>query len=210
MRGQIEEVWGCPVVSSYASSEVPGLALPCRHGVLHVNSDWYLLEPVDEHGRPVPAGTTSYTALVTNLANRIQPVIRYDLGDRVTLGAGACSCGSPFPAVSVEGRTNDVLVLPAADGRAVTVLPLPVETVVEENPGVHRFQLVQTGRSTLRLRLEATSGTDPSSLRREVETALLAFLATHGVTGVGVEHDTEPPRPETRSGKLRHVWSAVR
>lgn len=210
MRHRIEEAWGCPVVGSYAASEVPALAVPCRHAVLHVNTDWYLLEPVDDQGRPVPPGTTSYTTLVTNLANRVQPVIRFDLGDRVTVGAEPCGCGSPFPTVTVEGRTNDVLVLPAADGGVVTVLPLAVETVVEETPGVHRFQLFQIGPSTLRLRLEAVPGTDPAALRVVVETALLTFLAAQGVAAASVQHDPERPHPETRSGKLRNLWSAVR
>jgi phenylacetate-coenzyme A ligase PaaK-like adenylate-forming protein len=210
MRRQVEDAWRCPVVDSYAASEVPALAVPCRRGSLHVNTDWYLLEPVDEHGRPVPAGTTSYTTLVTNLANKVQPVIRYDLGDRVTLGRDRCACGSPFPTVTVQGRTNDVLLLPADDGGVVTLLPLAVETVVEEVAGVHRFQLGQTGTSTLVLRLEGEPGTDTAALREAVEAALLRFLATHGVTHVSVGHDPEPPRAETRSGKLRHVWSTVR
>ena len=97
MRGQIEAAWSCRVVHSYPASEVPGLALPCREGALHVNADWYLLEPIDAQGRPVEPGTMSYSVLVTNLANRIQPVIRYDLGDRVRLGTRPCACGSPLP-----------------------------------------------------------------------------------------------------------------
>jgi phenylacetate-coenzyme A ligase PaaK-like adenylate-forming protein len=209
VRQLAEEAWTCPVVGSYAASEAPALAMPCRQGTLHVNTDWYLLEPIDEHGRSVPPGTTSYTTLVTNLANRVQPVIRYDLGDRVTVGTASCPCGSPFPTVTVEGRTNDVLRLPGTDGGVVTVLPLAVETVVEQTAGVHRFQLLQTGPGTLRLRLEAAPGADVAAVREAVRAALVAFLAGQGAPGVVVEHDPEPPRAETRSGKLRHVWSTL-
>ena len=38
-----------------------------------VSTDWYLFEPVDERYQPVPAGTTSHTVLVTNLANLVSP-----------------------------------------------------------------------------------------------------------------------------------------
>ncbi len=57
--------------------------MECAHGLFHVNSDWYILEPVDEDYRPVAPDVGSHTVLITNLANRVQPLIRYDLGDRV-------------------------------------------------------------------------------------------------------------------------------
>ena len=38
------------------------------HGFLHVNSDWYILEPVDSDRRPVPPGVQSDSVLVTNLS----------------------------------------------------------------------------------------------------------------------------------------------
>lgn len=59
--------------------------MPCRRGRLHVNSDWFILEPIDAAGRPTPPGERSDSVLVTNLANRVQPVIRYDLGDSVVM-----------------------------------------------------------------------------------------------------------------------------
>ena len=35
--------------------------------------------------RPVPAGRLSHTTLLTNLANHLQPLIRFDIGDRIVL-----------------------------------------------------------------------------------------------------------------------------
>ena len=63
---------GLRVVEGYAASEVPGLAIRCNEGSFHVNTDWYLFEPVDELSAR-PPGTRSHTVLVTNLANRVQP-----------------------------------------------------------------------------------------------------------------------------------------
>ena len=60
-------------MQGYAASEVPGLAIGCNEGSFHVSTDWYLFEPVDERYQPVPAGTTSHTVLVTNLANLVSP-----------------------------------------------------------------------------------------------------------------------------------------
>jgi phenylacetate-coenzyme A ligase PaaK-like adenylate-forming protein len=124
----------------YLASEALALTSRCRQGQFHVNADWYIVEPVDKAFQPVPAGELSHTVLVTNLANQVQPLIRYNLGDRVQMLAGPCACGSPFPALRVEGRSGDVLTFAAEDGRTVTVLPLALGTVIEETAGVRRFQ----------------------------------------------------------------------
>lgn len=198
---------GLRVVQGYAASEAPGLAIMCDEGSFHVNTDWYLFEPVDENHQPVPAGTTSHTVLITNLANLVQPLIRYDLGDRVEVATAPCPCGSVLPAVKVEGRTNDVLTFEASEGRVVRVLPLALASVVEETPGVHRFQAIGAGPRTLTVRLEAQEGADPDEVWNAVEERVTAFLAAHGAAGVTVVRADEPPTVDARSGKFRQVWS---
>lgn len=206
-RARIESALGCRVTNRYLSSEVPALTSRCRRGAYHVNADWYILEPVDKDYRPVPAGVTSHTALVTNLANRVQPLIRYDLGDRVELAVDPCRCGSPFPVVTVEGRAGDLLSFRAPDGAPVTVLPLALGTVVEETAGVRRFQAIRTGPGTLTMRLELRPGADLAEVRRAVAARLAAFFADQGCGAIDVHFAQEKPRPD-RSGKFRQVWSA--
>jgi phenylacetate-CoA ligase len=110
-RRQIEQAFRCRVRDVYAASEFLGIAFDCGHGWLHVNADWVILEPVDESYLPVPAGKASRTVLLTNLANRVQPIIRYDLGDCITLRPDPCPCGSPLPAIRIEGRRDEILFL---------------------------------------------------------------------------------------------------
>ena len=43
--------FGCPVYNLYSASEFLTMAFGCTHGWLHVNSDWVILEPVDEQFR---------------------------------------------------------------------------------------------------------------------------------------------------------------
>ena len=87
----------CHLHDTYAASEFMGIAFDCRYGHLHLNADWVILEPVDAGLRPVPPGTPSHSTLLTNLANRVQPIIRYDLGDSITMLPTRCPCGSPLP-----------------------------------------------------------------------------------------------------------------
>jgi phenylacetate-coenzyme A ligase PaaK-like adenylate-forming protein len=206
-RAAIEAELGCRVTERYLSSEVPALTSQCRNGVFHVNTDWYILEPVDADYQPVPPGVTSHTVLVTNLANRVQPLIRYDLGDRVELAVDPCPCGSLFPVVRVEGRSGALVSFSTPGGREVTVLPLALGTVIEETAGVRRFQAIRTGPGTLRVRLELSPAADLAAVRGAVGARLEAFFAVQGAGPVAIEYADELPRPD-RSGKFRQVWSA--
>lgn len=205
VRDRIAEAFGGVLHDAYAASEFTPLAFDCARGWLHVNSDWAILEPVGADYRPTPPGELSHTVLLTNLANRVQPIIRYDLGDSVLAKAGPCGCGSPLPAIRVAGRRDDVLRLRAADGSVVRVLPLAIGSIVDGTPGLHRGQLVQTGPETLRLRLEPEPGADAAAVWGAASAKLLAYLAGLELENVDVVRADEPPEQSGRSGKFRQV-----
>ena len=196
-------------VHAYAASEFTPLAFDCGRGWLHVNSDWAILEPVGADYAPTPPGEYSHTVRLINLANRVQPIIRYDLGDSVLAKAGPCGCGSPLPAIRVAGRRDDVLRLPAADGTTVRVLPLAIGSVLNETPGLHRSQLLQTGPATLRLRLEPEPGADAEAVWQAASGKLGEYLAGLELGNVDVVRAEEPPEQSGSSGKFRQVIARV-
>ncbi|HEU5440206.1 MAG TPA: nitroreductase family deazaflavin-dependent oxidoreductase [Ktedonobacterales bacterium] len=208
-RARIEAAFGCAVREGYSASEVPALAFACRQGRLHVNSDWYLVEPVDAAYQPVPVGQPSHTVVVTNLANYVQPIIRYDLGDSVTLDPEPCFCGSPLPVIHIEGRSGELLTFVSSEGKAVQLLPLALVTVVEETPSIHRCQLIQTAPNRLMVRFETLPTADVERVWPLVQQRLHAYLATQGLASVAIERASEPPSRDARSGKFRQVWSEV-
>lgn len=110
-------------------------------------------DPVDAEYRPVPAGEPAHTVLISNLANRVQPILRYDLGDSVVQQPGPCPCGNPLPAVRVQGRCAEVLTF-RTDGDRVTIPPLAFSTLADRTPGLQMFQIVQTESTKLRVRLK--------------------------------------------------------
>ena len=61
-RAWLQSVFGCPVRNSYGASEFLPLAWECEQRNLHVNSDWVILEPVDECRRAVAPGTRPVAA----------------------------------------------------------------------------------------------------------------------------------------------------
>jgi hypothetical protein len=110
-----------------------------------------------------------------------------------------------LPAIRVVGRRDDILRLIDADGRIVKIVPLAISGVVDETPGVHRSQLVQTGSSTIRVRLERKSGVDEEEVWRDVAANLSAYLAQQRVANVSIVRASEPPEQNARFGKFRQV-----
>ncbi|MGZ8274515.1 MAG: phenylacetate--CoA ligase family protein [Burkholderiaceae bacterium] len=204
-RARLQSVFHCPVRNSYGASEFLPLAWECRYLHLHVNSDWVILEPIDAERRPVAPGTRSHSVLLTNLANRVQPLIRYDLGDAVTMHDAACACGSAFPALSVEGRCDDALLMPLAHGGEAAVVPLALATVLEEEAHVHDFQVVQTTSGALKVRL----GSEEAAAAGAVREALLAYFRAMGFAAVKLDVGGQEPRRDQVSGKLRRVVREV-
>lgn len=143
--------------------------------------------------------------LLTNLANRVQPIICYDLGDTVVARPGRCPCGNPLPAIRVQGRRDDVLRLLAAHGRIVSVLPLAIGSVIDETPGVERSQLVQTGPTSTLLRLDLLPGAQAERVWDKACANLARYLVAQGVAGIEISRAAEAPERSLTSGMFRQV-----
>jgi phenylacetate-CoA ligase len=190
VREVVARAFRCPVRNSYGASECLAIAFDCAAGALHLNADWVLLEPADE------------TTLLTNLANTVQPIIRYDLGDQVRIADAACACGSPLPTLEVQGRSDAVLTLRAARGRALHLTPLALTTVLEDEGGVFDFCLHQRGPQALALELYGAA----RERRDAVATALQRFLQLQGASGTTLRVQCRARAPQrTRSGKQPRV-----
>lgn len=202
---RISRTFRAKVRHSYAATECTFVSYSCDHGWLHVNSDWVVLEPVDADYRPSPPGEQSHTVLISNLANRVQPILRYDLGDRVLQRPSPCPCGNPLPAIRVHGRTADVLHFSTERGERIAIPALALE--VDNVPGIALFQLVQTSTTSLHVRLRLEHDAEPECVWQAVMSMLSQRLAQRGLSNVTVERADKPPE-QTPGGKFRTVISA--
>ncbi|MEQ1871440.1 MAG: phenylacetate--CoA ligase family protein [Vicinamibacterales bacterium] len=199
---RIAKAFNAKVQYSYAATECTFLSANCEYGWLHVNSDWVVLEPVGVDYRPTPPGTLSHTVLISNLANRVQPILRYDLGDRILQRPDPCPCGNRLPAIRVEGRTADILTFSTGHGEQVSIPALMFEVV--DAMGVELFQILQTMPVSLRVRLRPAAGADPDRVWQAVHSEITRVLAQHGLDHVTVERAEEPPA-QSSGGKYRAI-----
>lgn len=133
VRAAAKSAWGREPFNVYAATETAGIASECQERHLHCYDDLVIAESGDEDNQPVAPGQSSAKLLVTALFSRTQPLIRYVLTDRVRIHADGARDLGPFSRLvqEVEGRTEDVLALPATSGREVMIHPNLFHGVLE-------------------------------------------------------------------------------
>lgn len=167
---------------------------------MHITAEDIVVEIVDPEGRPVPAGTSG-AIVITHLATRDFPFIRYMTGDVGTLDGGTCTCGRGLPLLKrIEGRSTDFVM--AQDGTVLHGLALIY--ILRELPQVRAFKIIQESLSQTRVLLVALPALDAP------QRALIArqFQVRLGV-GVEIVIDEVQQIPPEASGKFRYVISKV-
>lgn len=107
----IESVWETRCFNEYGASELGILASECEEGSMHLNFETNYVEinapQIHENG------DQTGEIVVTNLINEAFPLIRYRLGDIVTLKKAPCICGRQSPVIDVsQGRINHMVYTP--------------------------------------------------------------------------------------------------
>jgi phenylacetate-coenzyme A ligase PaaK-like adenylate-forming protein len=146
------------ISAGYASVDGGVIGFQCRYcrgGAHHLFDRYQHLEIVDEDsGEPLPPGEEG-EIVVTTLARRLMPVIRYRTGDRGRLTAGRCPCGRSEQLFELLGRCDDVVRV-----CAMNIHPGDIERFLQQDRGLSpQFQLradEQGGRDRLSVLVEAS------------------------------------------------------
>lgn len=197
VREHLSNVFGCYVQTNYSCTEGGTMACECTARHFHINDDWVILEAVDENNKPVPFGTQSSKVLLTNLANRICPIIRFEITDRVVLHNEPCRCGNMRPWLTVEGRTDDILCFE----NGIRIAPMSLYAVLKEVHGIERFQLIQQEDDRLELRLIADNKQEIFTAARK---AVESYLSKNGVLA-DVYLSEKLLAANSVSGKYKHI-----
>jgi phenylacetate-CoA ligase len=135
---KIQDSWPIKLYSTYASSEMQTAFTECKAGQGgHQQPDLIIVEVLDEHGNPLPAGEYGEVA-ITTLGVQGMPLLRYRTGDICAYYDSPCSCGRHSRRLSpVLGRMQQMIkykgttLYPPAIFDMLNNIPFVKEYVVE-------------------------------------------------------------------------------
>ena len=148
MRKSIEKAFQCKVFDAYSGVEACGLISENSYGELLFSPDTGVLEILDESGKDVGNGESG-SVISTGFMNYDQPLIRYNIGDRVKLSKNQeTKSGLKMLKIDeIEGRVEDVVV--GKDGRKM----VRFHSLFVEIPSLKQAQIIQHSYDLLELKL---------------------------------------------------------
>jgi len=199
-QAQIEKTFGCRVANGYGGRDAGFIAHQCPSGGMHITAEDIIVEIIGPNDEVLAPGQSG-EIVVTHLATREFPFIRYRTGDVGVLDDQLCACGRGLPLLKeIQGRTTDFVV--AHDGTVMHGLALVY--IVRDLPGVKEFKIVQEHLDLTRVFLVAGAPFQPES----VQTIIAGFKRRLGTSvDIQIEHVAEIPKEA--SGKFRYIISKV-
>lgn len=160
LREYLEKVFKIPIVNFYGASEslALGVEINPKEG-LYLFDDLNYVEMIQGQ------------IYITSLYNKIQPLIRYRLNDKLSPKSENAVAQYPFTRVeTILGRDEDMMWFTDAQGEKEFLHPLAVEGICID--GIIDYQFIQTGRDRFDILLE----TDEKKDLHQICTALDALM----------------------------------
>jgi len=152
----LSNVFRTEVFNVYGGTEASGVAVgSSRDQKMRLSEDLYFIEVLDEEGNPCAPGSPG-SITITDLSNRIMPLIRYQIGDLAIVGEDFHSLNSDWRAFDeVLGRQNDIIHLPGG-GKVYSHIWY---IHFRDELWVEQFQVVQNSIDEIQIKLRSAEGT---------------------------------------------------
>jgi len=199
-RPIIQQAFGCPVIDQYGCAEMATFVSQREKGEYFVHPEHGFLEVLGTDDRPVGPGETG-EAVCTGFINRAMPLLRYRLGDRITLTDRPAGSDNRVPVFAeIEGRRDDILYSP--NGRPLGRFS-PIWKVVE---GIYETQVIQKSLSALDINIvvDPEFRADP-----ERESTLEAEIRKRTGSEMVIKFHYVDTIPKNSNGKFKTVVSEV-
>jgi phenylacetate-CoA ligase len=201
MREIIEPFFHSKMYNQYASSEGAPFIFECSEGNLHLELQSGVFEVLDNENRP----STSGRLVVTSFTTYGTPLIRYDIGDSITLEdeTKKCSCGNNNPMVKeILGRIDDFIYSPE-NGK---INLGNVSNTLKDTKGIIRFQAIQNELDVLDLLVE----TDKYVYNTQIEQKFITNWRDRVGEKMEIKIKYVDDIPVEKSGKFRIVKNNIK
>lgn len=150
MRAVIEKFFKTKLYDQYASSEGAPFIVECVKGNLHLELQSGVFEVLDEKNEPAKSGKL----IVTSFTTEATPLIRYDIGDSITLDDPnkICGCGNNNPMVlEIHGRIDDYIY--SLETGKINLGN--ISNTLKGTKGIQSFQVIQNSIDHLEIKIIA-------------------------------------------------------
>ncbi|MCM8824042.1 MAG: hypothetical protein NC822_05140 [Candidatus Omnitrophica bacterium] len=180
----------------YAATEATGpIAGECELHKRHIYIYSTFLEAIDEDGNTADDNVAGF-AVITNLMNYTQPIIRYKLNDIIQISRRKCKCGCNWPVIEkIWGRRGDLVLVKKPTGGYEILDPLLFNFKIE---GLEKFQVVQEREDFLRVKIVIKK--DDNYVVREIEQQMNKILKEKQLCGIVKVKIEIVPEIETEKG----------
>lgn len=197
----IEVFFKTKMYNQYASSEGAPFIFECVTGNLHLELQSGVFEVLDENNNPSQSGKL----VVTSFTTEGTPLIRYDIGDSITLEdkTKTCSCGNHNPLVKeILGRIDDYIYSPE-NGK---INLGNVSNTLKDTKGIVKFQAIQDELQKLVIKIII----DEQEFTSNIEKTFLQNWRDRVGEQMLIELQYVNDIPTEKSGKFRMVKNNIK
>lgn len=156
-RETIEKAFNCRVFDQYGSAESVVFASECKHGKMHIEPEYGVVEILTSSGELRSEGEGEL--VVTTLLNDVMPLIRYRIGDLGEVVREPCPCGRETAILKqLHGKVGAIIA--NGDKRVPTAA---IAIAFEYLEGIKNAQIIQDTADAVRVRLVKRPGFNPES-----------------------------------------------
>ncbi|KEY18789.1 phenylacetate--CoA ligase family protein [Kaistella antarctica] len=197
----IESFFKTKMYNQYASSEGAPFIIECSNGNLHLELQSGVFEVLDENNNPTRSGKLVLTSFTTEGT----PLIRYDIGDSITLEneSKTCSCGNHNPLVKeILGRIDDYIYSPE-NGK---INLGNISNTLKDTEGIIKFQAIQDDLNQIVVKVMK----DDKEFSEKVEKQLIQNWRDRIGDQMILDIQYVEDIPTEKSGKFRMVKNNVK
>jgi phenylacetate-CoA ligase len=199
MRDTFKRVYGCKTFDGYSGVEASCMITECEYGSLHISPDVGIIEILKEDGNNAMPGETGQI-ICTGFLNYDQPLLRYQIGDLVTLNKSqTCLCGRQMPIIEeIVGRLEDIVI--GADGRQM----VRFHGIFLNIPSIEEGQIIQHTVTEFEIKVvlsKPLTNEETQTIHKRMESQL-------GTIKLSINQVDYIPR--AKSGKFKAVISHVK